>query len=140
MQAKIDPELLEDFLSESDQLLNQCRTALSEFAESGDAKRLESFGLTIDRIMGTAATLELKALSVLARQGKEISYKASQVTDLERLLAVSSILSQLLKGVMQELAHLRKHRVGQAEAPPELLNKLKKANEGLGDLRASVKL
>ncbi len=137
--ADWDPEIMEEFLNEGRDLLSKCHEALNNFTSTGEPKHFENYGLYIDRMMGTAATLNFSSLAELTRQGKEISYKASQVEDMEKLLAVSSLLSQLLKETEKSLGRLKKNDASMTPEVELLLVKLKKGNEGLGNLRASVK-
>lgn len=134
-----DPEIMEEFLNEGHDLLAKCEEALVEFSSSGEAKHFENYGLYIDRMMGTAATLNFTCLAELTKQGKEISYKASQVQDIEKLLAVSSLLSQLLKETEKSMSRLKNNDLAMTPEVELLLVKLKKGNQGLGNLRATVK-
>jgi hypothetical protein len=137
MFEPLDPEIAEEFLKEASELLGQCQDSLTAFASDGEAKNFENFGLFIDRIMGTAATLGLGTIADMTRQGKEIGYKASQVKDMEKLLAVSSVLAQLLKFLTASLKELKQ---GKDLADAVLFSRLKKASQDLGDLRASVEM
>jgi hypothetical protein len=134
----IDPELLNEFLKESNALTGQCHGALAQFIVSGEAKCFADFGLYIDRIMGTALTMDFNCIGALAQIGKELSYKGSQVTDRETLFAVLGLLSQLLNQLDKGLGLLKKGQVDLLPEQEALIAKLKKASLGLGDLRGMV--
>jgi chemotaxis protein histidine kinase CheA len=77
-----DPEMQElvaEFCNESDDLLEELRDILDNFEDDpSEAKLLENFGQTIDRIMGAAQTLGDFHIGDLCQMGKIIGYKASQ--------------------------------------------------------------
>lgn len=135
-----DEELVHDFLIESAGLLTQCSESLLEFSSNGDVKCFEKFGLFIDRVMGAAYTMEFNLLGDLAKLGKQIGYKSSQLEDVEKLLSVQSVLSQLTKEMNKILKVIKVEGRDKGHESADLIAKLEKANNSLGDLRASVKI
>lgn len=136
----IDPEILNDFLDTSFDVLQNLKEALRSFNGVEDNHVFESFGQQIDRIMGSAATLSLNAMGELTKVSKELSYKASQINQIGKLLAIQSLLSQVLR-VMDKM--FVKYQQDINEIPEDislLIERLKIASEQLGDLRTSVKV
>jgi hypothetical protein len=136
----MDNDILKEFISESSELLDKCRVALENFNTSGDAKYFEEFGLYIDRIMGTAATIDLKELAEISCLGKELGYKGSQVEQIDRLLALSGLMSQIIAYVEKSLKRFKKKKFEPPENFETLKEKLKLASQHLGDLRGTVKI
>jgi len=95
-----DPEMKEivkGFLQETRGLITEMEEILEQFEEDPDDKALlEHFGQKIDRIMGTAETLEFEMIGKICKMGKLIGYKASQNNDVNLNLIVSGILSDCL--------------------------------------------
>jgi hypothetical protein len=137
---KFDEELVHEFLVESKDLLVQCSESLSNFSSSGDVKCFEKFGLFIDRVMGASYTMGFNLLGDLAKLGKQIGYKSSQLEDMEKLLSSQSVLSQLTKEMNKILKVIQMEGRDEAFESSVLVAKLEKANNGLGDIRASVKI
>lgn len=136
---EIDDEFLVDFSSESQELLLEMKECMSKFKEATDNHYFEQYGQKVDRIMGAAFTLALNDIGNLARYGKEIGYKSSQITDTGKLLTIHSLLSQLLKTLESTIKGLTKGiRPDPSELAP-LMTRLDAANKQLGDLRASTK-
>ena len=136
---EIDKELLDTFLDESEEVLSDLKLYVWDFRKPTDNFLFEEFGQKVDRIMGAAYTLSLKDVGDLARFGKEIGYKSSQINDVDKLLAIHSLLCQLQKTLEKIISGFRKGiRPDKSEVAP-LLIRLDAANKQLGDLRASVK-
>lgn len=137
---EIDDEFLNSFLDESQEVLEDLKFYMQSFKEPGDNHYFEQYGQKVDRIMGAAYTLSLNDVGNLARYGKEIGYKSSQITDIAKLLTIHSLLSQLSKALETIIKGFRKgNRPDPGEFAP-LLARLETANKQLGDLRASVKM
>lgn len=137
---EIDQEILNDFLDTSFDVLQNLKESLRSFNGLDDVMVFETFGQQIDRIMGSAYTLSLKPMGDLTKLAKELSYKASQVKHIGKLLAVQSLLSQVLR-LMEKILVAYQQDINQA---PEnifiLIERMKLASEQLGDLRTSVKV
>lgn len=137
---EIDQEILNDFLETSFDVLKNLKESLRSFNGLEDVMVFETFGQQIDRIMGSAYTLSLKPMGDLTKLAKELSYKASQVQHIGKLLAVQSLLSQVLR-LMEKMLVTYQQDINQA---PEnifiLIERMKQASEQLGDLRTSVKV
>ncbi len=137
---EIDDEFLQIFLDESQEVLDEMKQFLESFREASDNHFFEQYGQKVDRIMGAAFTLSLNDVGTLARYGKELGYKSSQIQDTNKLLVIHSLLSQLHKALDGIIKGFRKgNRPDPAELSP-LLVRLEAANKQLGDLRASVKI
>ena len=89
--------------------------------------------------MGAAKTLGFEEIGELARLGKEIGYKGSQIEGVPKLLVIHGLLSQLLAALEKLLKNIKKDREAGSFIYQELIDKLKKASLQMGDLRASVK-
>lgn len=137
---EIDDEFLRSFLDESQEVLDELKLCIHCFREVSDKHYFEEYGQKIDRIMGAAYTLSLNDVGNLARFGKELGYKASQITDLGKLLTVHSLLSQLHKTLDSMMKGFRKGNRPDSNDFSPLLVRLEAANKQLGDLRASVKM
>jgi hypothetical protein len=136
---EIDDEFLQSFIDESQEVLGEMKQYIEIFREPNDNHLFEQFGQKVDRIMGAAYTLSLNEVGNLARFGKEIGYKSSQINDIAKLLVIHSLLSQLHKTLETIIKGLRRgNRPDPAEFSP-LMVRLDTANKQLGNLRASVK-
>lgn len=140
MHIDLDDGLIHEFVQESRELLEKCSLTLSQFADQGEAKCFEEFGLYIDRIMGASFTMGFNQIGELSKLGKQIGYKSSQIEDIDKLLTSQSLLSQLVKEIEQMLKAIHLKKGETINDVSKLLARLEKANEGLGDLRASVKI
>lgn len=138
--SEIDEELLEIFLNESFEVMARLHTFVAEFNNPKNTECFEKFGQQIDRIMGAAYTLSLTEVGDLAKLGKELGYKSSQVTDVSKLLVVQSLLSQLVKNLEVLLKGFKKRERIKLEATVPLLQSMTSASKQLGNLRTSVKL
>lgn len=137
---EIDDEFLQIFLDESQEVLIEMKQFLESFREASDNHLFEQYGQKVDRIMGAAFTLSLNDVGTLARYGKELGYKSSQIQDTSKLLVIHSLLSQLHRALDGIIKGFRKgNRPDPSELSP-LLVRLEAANKQLGDLRASVKI
>lgn len=137
---EVDQEILADFLETSFSVLQNLKESLRTFNGVEDSHIFETFGQQIDRIMGSAATLSLNSMGELTKISKELSYKASQVNQIGKLLSIQSLLSQVLR-VMEKM--LIKYQMDINEIPEDisaLIERLKVASDQLGDLRTSVKV
>jgi len=108
----LDNEILKGFLVETQNLLNELTTISDQFEETNDLSLLEQFGQIIDRIMGTAYTLELQEIGRFCELGKKISYKASQATDKKLielagpiLADTTEILEEMVLGLVDKERH-----------------------------------
>lgn len=137
---EIDDEFLESFLNESQEVLEEIKLCIHCFREVSDKHYFEEFGQKIDRIMGAAYTLSLNDVGDLARFGKEIGYKSSQIDDIGKLLTIHSLLSQLHKTLDSVMKGFRKGNRPDPNDFSPLISRLEAANKQLGDLRASVKM
>lgn len=137
---QIDQELLEGFVEETQAILDSTQVSLSEFVTSKDPACFEKFGQEIDRVMGAALTLGFQEVGDLARLGKEVGYKSSQINELPKLLVIHSLLLQLNKELQRHVKCLKKGSDYDHTDMSFLIKKLQKASEDLGDLRASVKV
>lgn len=136
--AHIEEEFLDTFLEESFQVISSLQEILGSF--SGNKESFERYGQQIDRIMGAAYTLSLVSLGDLARVGKELGYKGSQVDDISKLIAIQSLLGQLTRGIETILKSLRSGVNPGMNDYEILLKKMVKASNDLGDLRVTVKV
>lgn len=137
---EIDEEFLDDFVEDSSIVLKELEECMSSFQGIHDTHLFEKYGQQIDRIMGAAYTLSFDLVGDLARFGKELGYKASQVKDISKLLALQGILSQLLRALDSILKSMKKGTYPERINYKDLLTRLKKASEALGDLRGTVKV
>lgn len=137
---EIDEEFLESFLLESAEVLTNLKSFVIDFKSPEDNHLFEKFGQQIDRIMGAAYTLSLNEVGDLARQGKELGYKSSQIDEVAKLLSIQSILSQLVKTLESAMKSLKKGNRPDTDEIQALLKKLTTANNQLGNLRTTVKL
>lgn len=135
---EIDQEFIDTFLDESFGVLTNLKQFINSFSHLDDKHVFEKYGQQIDRIMGAAFTLSLCEIGELAKMGKELGYKASQVNDINKLISVQSILSQLNKALETILFQFKKHKRPDYSEHELLLLKLKSASKNLGDYRTSV--
>lgn len=108
----LDNEILNGFLEETRTLLNQLIEISDQFEETNNPALLENFGQIIDRIMGTAYTLELQEIGRFCELGKKISYKASQATDKKLIELAGPILAdaaEILQGMIEGLVKKERH-------------------------------
>lgn len=135
---EIEDEFLEAFIKDSQELLEDMKKHISSFHSIDDTHCFEIFGQKVDRIMGAAYTLSLNDIGDLARYGKEIGYKGSQLDDINKLHVIHSLLSQIQKSLESIFKKLRKGIRSDIEELSPLFNRLKSANLNLGELRSSV--
>jgi hypothetical protein len=135
--TEIEEEFLDTFLEDSFLIVEDLNKFLSSFSGSNDV--FEKYGQQIDRMMGAAYTISLISLGDMARAGKELGYKGSQVEDISQLLTIQSLLGQLTRAVEHVLKSLRKGVNPDMNEYSVLLKRLNKASNDLGELRASVK-
>lgn len=136
----VDYELLEDFLADSFEILNNLSPLIEELDLSSANKHFEIFGQQIDRMMGAAYTLSLTLVGDLCRCGKEIGYKGSQIEEASKLMVVQSLLGQLERALRTILNGLKKRQAPDPHRFKMLLVRLNKANKDLGDLRSTVQV
>lgn len=120
-------------------VLTELQIIVRSFSDNLDKSLLESYGQQVDRIMGAAYTLSLNTVGDLAKYGKELGYKGSQVEEPAKLFSVQSLLSQLVRALEDIMRSLHKGKQPDFKDYHHLLIRLSKASENLGDLRASVK-
>jgi hypothetical protein len=137
--VEIDHDFLKFFLEESDVVMRNLKSFLKLFIENEDPKNFEQFGQQVDRLMGAAYTLSLNFFGDLSKMGKEIGYKSSQLTEIEKLLVIHSLLSQLVKSLSAILKKYKKDINPDYSEFHSLLERLQEANKNLGNLRATVK-
>lgn len=136
---QIDQDLLQGFIEETQAIIESTQASLIEFTTSKDPVCFEKFGQQIDRVMGAALTLGFQEVGDLARIGKEVGYKSSQINELPKLLVIHSLLLQLNKELQRHIKSLHKATAYDHSDMYFLITKLQKASDDLGDLRASVK-
>ncbi len=137
---QVDQELLDGFIQETQAILDSTQISLTDFTTSKDPVCFEKFGQEIDRVMGAALTLGFQDVGDLARLGKEVGYKSSQINELPKLLVIHSLLLQLNKELQRHVKILKKGSDFDHTDMSFLTKKLQKASDDLGDLRASVKV
>lgn len=137
---KIDSDLLASFLMESTEVVTNLKIFLTDFTDPSQNVCFEKFGQQIDRIMGAAYTLSLNEVGNLAKLGKELGYKASQVEEVGKLITVQSLLSQLVRALESILKGIKKGQRHNSQEIALLINRLTDASLKLGDLRVSVKV
>jgi chemotaxis protein histidine kinase CheA len=135
----IDDELLEDFLTDAYSIIEQAKPLLANFNESQDPQQFEAFGQIFDRIMGAAYTLGFMHVGDLSKMGKELGYKSSQLTDLNKLITIHGLLSQLVKETEKNLNCLKKKILVPTPGTASLIEKLQQVNASMSGLRASLK-
>lgn len=136
---EIDQEFLGFFLEESSEVITNLKIFSSSFKKINDKHFFEQFGQQVDRIMGAAYTLSLIFVGDLARMGKELGYKSTEVNDIGKLLVIQSLLSQLAKALDKIIRDFRKGIQTNYEEFTPLLDRLRIASKNLGDLRTSVR-
>ncbi len=83
MEIELDPEIAKAFCDEIIEIRNQLKPYIDQMrTDYSQAKPFEQFGLTIDRIYGTAATIGFKEVADYARALKWVSYKCSQSSNM----------------------------------------------------------
>ena len=137
--VEIDHDFLSFFLEESIVVMGNLKKFLKLFIENEDPKNFEQFGQQVDRLMGAAYTLSLNFFGELSKMGKEIGYKSSQLNEIEKLLVIHSLLSQLVKTLNAILKQYKKDLNPDTSEFHPLLERLQEANRNLGNLRATVK-
>jgi chemotaxis protein histidine kinase CheA len=137
--TEIDDEFLDIFLDESFEVLENLKRFMEDFRDVSQVGCFEQFGQQVDRIMGAAYTLSLNQIGDLAKLGKELGYKSSQIQDPGKLLSIQSLLSQLVRAIETMLRSFRKRQVPDTSELPHLKEKLSRASAELGNLRTSVK-
>ncbi len=103
-------ELVDEFLNESDDLLEELRDILDSFEDDpSQSKLLEEFGQTIDRIMGAAQTMGVEDVGHLCKMGKIIGYKASQSQQLALQEVTAGVLFDLCDFLEVLLVNIREN-------------------------------
>ena len=138
--SQIDEEFLEYFVIESLEVLVNLKEFMRNYTDESLHGNFEQFGQQVDRIMGAAYTLSLKFVGDLARTGKELGYKSSQISEINKLLAVQSLLSQLTKALDLIVKNYSKGIQPNFKELEPLLKRLQKASKDMGNLRTTVKL
>ncbi len=112
----IDPEILQEFFSESRTELERLETILDDLMEDLEDRPLanklfEKFGIGIDRMMGASKTLGFSEFGGLCELGKTLAYKSAQVENQglrEIVVAVlydaAEILGTLLSAIEEDEA------------------------------------
>ena len=103
-----DPEIIEDFCSESSKLLIELEEILDELEDDPNdySRKLENFGQIIDRIMGAAKSIQADEIALFCDLGKIIGYKSSQIEDKPLINVVIAVLFDavdLLNGMISSL-------------------------------------
>lgn len=130
---EIDGELLSMFLKEAFEVMDRLSNFLNDFTKNQDISFFESYAEQIERISGAASTLSLNQLSELTGLGKDLALKASQISDLSKLLVVQSLLGQLLRVMEKNLKGIKKGQKHNSDEILSLIKKLNEANNQLGD-------
>ncbi len=136
--SEIDKEFLEMFIDESEVILLDLKNCLSSFKEVEDVHYFEKYGQQVDRLMGAAYTLSLNFIGDLAKMGKEIGYKSSQLNEPKKLIVIQSLLGQLHRALESLVRSLRNGIQPDFDECQPLLQRLRMANESLGGLRATL--
>ena len=136
----LEQELIDDFWLDASEVIKNLNVFLSSYKGPEDTHYFEKYGQQIDRIMGAALTISLLDIGDLARMGKEIGYKSSQLNDPHKLHAIHSLLYQILRKIEYAMKLLQKRRELDKDEVEDLLHKLRMANQQLGDLRTTVAL
>lgn len=100
-------EILDDFISESESLLEELNSVLEDIEDNPEqGEKLEEFGQIIDRMMGAAQTIGIEKIGHLCQMGKIIGYKAGQHNQpamTEMTCGVLFDLVDLLENLLKEL-------------------------------------
>ncbi|MBT3586235.1 MAG: hypothetical protein HN509_15110 [Halobacteriovoraceae bacterium] len=110
MDMLTDPEMkdiVDDFVNESKQLLDQLEETLEALEEDPNKTGLETFGQTIDRIMGAAKSIGANKIGMYCELGKIIGYKSSQADGPELIKLVVPILFdsvEILQGMLDSVS------------------------------------
>jgi hypothetical protein len=136
--SEIDKEFLEIFMDESEGILLNLKNFLASFKEPEDVHYFEKYGQQVDRLMGAAYTLSLNFIGDLAKMGKEIGYKSTQLNEPKKLIIIHSLLGQLHRALDTLVKSLRAGIQPDVHEYHVLLQRLKMANESLGNLRATL--
>ena len=109
MQPVDDPEIIEDFCRESEDLFDQLEEALENLEDDPqNSTELENFGQIIDRVMGAARSIGAEEIATFCELGKVIGYKSSQTEDLPLINVVIAVLFDavdLLRKMVEGLKH-----------------------------------
>lgn len=149
---EIDIEILKDFQSESKILIEEMLELLEEIeGDYEQVKRLEEYGLKVDRIMGGA-----KSLAMMAPEGhfihkigdyaaicKAVGYKASQIKKNPQLFDICVALlldgTEMLQSMIEKVDGPTSHEDLQKMFTQTFLDRLRWASSQFGaDVRASV--
>jgi hypothetical protein len=136
--SRIDEEFLSYFVEESTGIISNLKSLVRSFEGPEDHLNFEKFGQQVDRIMGAAYTLSLKFVGDLSKAGKELGYKASQVWQIDKLLVIQSLLSQLVRALDSIIKSFHDGLQPNFYQFEPLLRRLEKASQDLGNLRTSV--
>ena len=107
-------EIIKDFCTESEEIFNELEEMLEDYEDQPSPNILETFGQTIDRVMGAAKSIEATYMGSFCELGKTISYKASQSTDHDLLNIAVSILFdnlEILKEVNKKILNDKTEKV-----------------------------
>lgn len=137
---EIDQDFIDSFLIESMEVLHNLKIFVNSFESASDNHYFEKYGQQVDRIMGAAFTLSLNEIGELTKLGKELGYKASQVHDINKLISVQSILSQLNRALESIFLQFKNRKRPDYTEYNLLQHKLKSASGHLGDFRTTVGL
>ena len=111
MNVLTDPEMKEivdDFCEESTMFLSELRDLVVFLEENPvDSERMEQFGQIIDRIMGAAKSIGADEIGLFCDLGKNISYKASQVSEKPLLDVVVAVLADTVEMLTLMITELK---------------------------------
>ncbi len=97
MTTQIDPELLNDLITEMKALTGELMPVVASLKTNPDQPALfENFGQIIDRIYGTAATVGLKELASYCGSLKKICYECGRVKNKQANARVLKLLETYL--------------------------------------------
>ena len=106
-----DPEIIEDFVKESNTLFDQLEGILEDLEDDpGKPEKLEEFGQVIDRIMGAAKSIEANQIAKFCELGKIIGYKSSQAKDIPLINIVIAILFDSIELLRQMCEALKSEK------------------------------
>ncbi len=108
MSLMDDPEIVEDFVKETNTLLDELESILDDLEDdmSQYSPLLEKYGQIIDRVMGAAKSIGAQEIATFCELGKIIGYKSSQVNDAPLINVVVAILfdaTELLKLMVEQI-------------------------------------
>jgi hypothetical protein len=136
----MDLDILNNYLKEGLEVLLKCQKELEKFTNTGNAKHFEELGLLLGRLSGTSSAVNLQDLSLLTKMAKDIGFKASQINEIDRLLAISALFSQLLKFIDDHFKKLRKGEFSPPESFKTLNAKFKAAGNALLPVKITEKM